>query len=295
MKCFDCPRMCGTDRALRTGACGEGEKMRISRISRHMYEEPPICGKGGSGTVFFCGCSLGCVFCQNKDISRGGSVGREYTPRELADEIFRLEEQGVCNINFVTPTHFSSELVKTLELVKPRLSIPVVYNTSGYERVETLCRLDGLVDIYLPDFKYASAEVARKYSHAEHYPTVAETALVQMYSQVGKYKYAEDGTLASGMIVRHLVLPSNRHDSIAVLDRLAEILPADGILLSLMSQYTPEFATDCEYSELHRRLTKFEYTSVLKVAQELGFEGFMQDFSSASREYTPEFITKISK
>ncbi len=290
MRCFDCPRMCGADRAAgEVGVCGEGASMRVARISKHMYEEPPICGERGSGTVFFCGCSLGCVFCQNRDISRGSDVGREYTPEQLAEQIFRLESEGVSNINLVTPTHFSSEVIKTLEIVKPRLGIPVVYNTSGYERVEILERLCGLVDIYLPDFKYASSEMAKKYSHAEDYPEVAVNAIREMYRQTGRYRYADNGTLASGVLVRHLVLPSNRRDSIAALQMLAENLPTDGILLSLMSQYTPDFALDCKYRELHRRLTSFEYQSVLDVASSLGFDGFMQGISSADRNYTPNF------
>ncbi len=290
MVCNDCPHMCGVDRESgELGCCGEGTQMRIARIALHPYEEPPISGKLGSGTVFFCGCPLGCVFCQNKAISRGESGGELYSPERLADKMLGLEQMGASNINLVTPTHFSSELIKTLELVRARLSVPIVYNTSGYERLETLRRFEGLVDIYLPDFKYMSSELAKCYSHAPDYPEVATAALCEMYRQTGKYKYSDDGTLMRGVVVRHLVLPSARLDSINVLRTLASLLPVDGILLSLMSQYTPEFALDCEYKSLHRTLTRFEYESVLAVATELGFDGFMQGYSSATSKFTPSF------
>lgn len=288
-ECFLCPRACGARRAEGAlGACGEGEEMRIARIALHPYEEPPISGKNGSGAVFFCGCPLHCVFCQNKAISRGGD-GRPYSSEELADELLRLEALGAANINLVTPTHFTDGIIKTLERVKPRLSVPVVYNTSGYESVRTLRELEGLVDVYMPDFKYASSELAEKYSHASDYPSVAEKALCEMYRQVGEYRIGEDGTLKRGLLVRHLVLPSHRADSIAVLRRIAELLPVGAILLSLMSQYTPDFALDCEYKELHRRVTRFEYEAVLAVAEELGFDGFRQSRTSAEKKYTPNF------
>lgn len=263
--------------------------MRISKIALHPYEEPPISGRSGSGAVFFCGCSLGCVFCQNRDISRGQTEGRIYTEAELAEEILRLQEAGAENINLVTATHFADRVAGTLELVRDRLNIPVVYNTSGYERVETLRRLEGLVDIYMPDFKYASAELAKRYSSAYDYPQVAAEALCEMYRQVGKYVYGDDGMLKRGVLVRHLVLPGARRDSMEVLARLSELLPVDGILLSLMRQYTPDFAYDAQLPELHRRITSFEYTSVLRVAERYGFEGFSQSAEAASREYTPSF------
>lgn len=290
VKCGLCPRKCGVDRESgEVGYCGQSSKMRVARIALHPYEEPPISGKNGSGTVFFCGCSLGCVYCQNRDISRDGEKGREYTPDELAAELLRLRNEGAENINLVTATHFANNVALTLELVKGELGIPVVYNTSGYENVETLRMLDGLVDIYLPDFKYSSAETAGAYSFAPDYPEVAERALMEMYRQVGACRFSESGMLTRGMIVRHLVLPSRRKDSIAALERLSRILPVKDILLSLMSQYTPDFAMDCEYRELHRRVTRFEYDSVVSAAQQLGFEGFIQDHSSARKDYTPNF------
>lgn len=288
--CELCPRLCRADRERgETGYCGQTAEIRICRAAPHFFEEPPISGENGSGTVFFAGCSLGCVYCQNKDISRASAQGRVVNPSELADIFLELEQSGVHNINLVTPTHFADGVRSALELCRHKLKIPVVYNTSGYERVETLRTLDGLVDIYLPDFKYASSDVARKYSHAPDYPEVAASALLEMFRQTGKYKYGGDRMLESGVVVRHLVLPSNRKESILALDTLSRLLPVKDILLSLMSQYTPEFALDTEFSELHRRLTTFEYNSVLSHALELGFDGFMQGRASASSIYTPSF------
>ncbi|MBQ8849578.1 MAG: radical SAM protein [Clostridia bacterium] len=289
-KCYLCPRMCGADRSAgERGVCSQGADIRVSRAALHQFEEPPISGSRGAGTVFFSGCSLRCVFCQNREISRGCDVGDEVSPRALADIFLRLEAEGAHNIDLVTPTHFADGVIAALEIARPRLSIPIVYNTSGYERVETLRRFEGLIDVYLPDFKYASGELAAKYSSARDYPEVASAALTEMHRQVGKYSYGEDGLLRRGLVVRHLVLPSHRQDSMAVLLRLSELLPVGDILLSLMSQYTPEFAFDSEYKELRRRVTSFEYGSVLEYAHSLGFEGFMQGRSSASAKYTPDF------
>lgn len=291
--CNICPRACGIDRTLEVGFCGEGDTLRVARIAPHYFEEPCISGTRGSGTVFFSGCSLKCVFCQNKDISRQRGLGREISDDGLYREILALQESGVHNINLVTPTHFLHKLVKLLERLKASgdLRIPVVYNSSGYERIESLRALDGLVDIYMPDFKYFSPELAEKYSSAPDYPRVAEAAICEMLRQVGKYRFydSEPDILKSGVIVRHLVLPSCRQDSIALLRRLAKLVPTGDILLSLMSQYTPDFALDCPHKELHRRVTSFEYSSVVRVAEELGFEGFIQQKESASKSYTPDF------
>ncbi len=265
------------------------KEMRIARIALHRFEEPPVSGEIGSGTVFFCGCSLGCVFCQNKNISRGEISGREYSPNELADAIKALEASGAANINLVTPTHFADRVIEALEAVKPSLSIPVLYNTSGYESVQTLRRFSGLVDIYMPDFKYMSRENAALYSFAPDYPDVACAALQEMYAQVGKCRYSEKGMLLRGMLVRHLVLPGCRKDSIEVLRTLTEILPKEDILVSIMSQYTPDFAMDCPHKNLHRRLTRFEYESVTDYAAKLGINGFVQELSSAKKDYTPDF------
>ena len=287
--CNICPRACGIDREHHQGFCASPERATVSRVSLHMWEEPSVSGDRGSGTVFFSGCNLRCVFCQNKAISRGDSDARLYDVDALAELFLSVEAMGAHNINLVTPTHFILPISKALDKIKPRLSIPVVYNSSGYELADSLKMLDGLVDVYLPDFKYASGELAKKYSSAPNYPEIARAALAQMYRQTGGVTFDEAGMITRGVIVRHLVLPSHRKDSIAVLDSLAELLPIKDIRLSLMSQYTPEFATDCEFRELHRRVTSFEYNSVLEHALSLGFEGYFQHRSSASASYTPDF------
>ena len=288
--CTLCPRTCRADRSAgAVGFCGEAEEMRIARAALHPFEEPCLSGTRGSGTVFFCGCSLRCVFCQNRAISRATATGRVVSEAELGEILLDLQEQGAHNVNFVTPTHFTDGIRRTLERVKDKLTVPVVWNSSGYERVETLRTLEGLVDIYLPDFKYYSATLAEQYSAAPDYREVASAALTEMFRQTGRYALGDDGLLLRGVLVRHLVLPSARKDSMAVLDHLSALLPTEEILLSLMSQYTPEFASDSPHRELHRRITAFEYDSALRHAAELGFEGFMQGKASASSVYTPKF------
>ena len=288
--CNACPRQCGARRidANSFGFCGVPREFVVSRVALHPWEEPPISGKNGSGTIFFAGCNLRCVFCQNRPISHGGK-GRVMTDAELEGAMLDLRDRGATNINLVTPTQYALSLAPLLERVKPKLGIPIVYNCGGYEKVETLEQLKGLVDIYLPDFKYASGEIAGKYSGAFDYPQVAEDALLEMLRQVGAPVYAADGTMQRGVIVRHLVLPGNRKDTAAVLTRLAERFGVKEYLLSLLWQYTPEFAMDTPYPELHRRVTTFEYKSAAELAETLGFEGFFQSKSSATAAYTPSF------
>ncbi len=291
-KCYLCPRLCGVDRAAGVvGFCGEKNEIRIARYSLHKWEEPPLVGENGSGTIFFSGCSMRCEFCQNRAISHTGSKGYTVSIDELADIMLKLQDMGAENINLVTPTHFADKIALALERTKNKLSIPVVYNSSGYERTETLHIFDGLVDIYLPDYKYFSDELAKKYSHAKNYSEYTEEALCEMFRQVGSMQFDERGIMKRGLIVRHLVLPSHRHDSIKVLCRIAEILPKEDILLSLMNQYTPDFAIEAKspHTELHRRVTTFEYNSVLEYAAELGFCGFSQERSSSSTAFTPDF------
>ncbi len=207
----------------------------------------------------------------------------------LCSLILKLQELGAHNINLVTPTHFADSVAFCLEQVRPKLNIPVVYNSSGYENISTLRMLDGLVDIYLPDLKYASPKIAADYSSAPDYPEVASAAIAEMFRQTGAARFEMDGIMKSGVIVRHLILPACRHDSIALLDNLSRLVPIKDIRLSLMSQYTPEFALECEFKNLHRKLTSFEYNSVLSRAIELGFEGYFQELSSSSQKYTPDF------
>ena len=290
-KCNACPRGCNVDRGSAVGFCGAGDRIAVSRIALHEWEEPSISGSRGSGTVFFAGCNLRCVFCQNRDISssrEGFTRARYYSPDALVDAMVRLEEAGAHNINLVTPTHYSRELADVLLRVRERVSIPIVYNSSGYESVESLRALSGLVDVYLPDLKYFSSELSAKYSAAPDYFEVASRALAEMYSQVGE-TVIEDGIMKRGMIVRHLVLPSCRKDSVALLERLANMLPVDKIKLSLMRQFTPEFVDGEKYPELCRKITTFEYNSVLDRAAELGFDGYIQSAESATSAYTPRF------
>ena len=292
--CNTCPRKCNIDRSTSLGYCTEKDDIRVARIAPHFFEEPPISGTRGSGTVFFSGCSLKCVFCQNSDISKHGGIGRKMSIDELFCAINTLREKGVHNINLVTPTHFALQLIPLLERIKSNndfKSIPIVYNSSGYENVNTLKALDGLIDIYMPDFKYFSSELSQKYSSASDYCEVATCALQEMLRQTGKYQYSKENEklLQSGIIVRHLVLPSCRHDSIAVLEHIAKNISTNDILLSLMSQYTPDFAKESPFKELHRKVTSFEYTSVAEKAIELGFNGFIQERSSACAKYTPDF------
>ena len=289
MKCQLCPRMCGAERDKgELGFCQSPALPRVARAALHFFEEPPISGTRGSGTVFFTGCSLGCVFCQNRAI-RSPETGREIDASALAEIFLSLAREGAHNINLVTPTHFADTVAAALELARPSLGIPVVYNCGGYERVETLRRFEGLVDIYLPDFKYVSPDLSRAYSAAPDYARHATAALSEMVRQVGAVSFAADGMLQRGVIVRHLVLPGARHDSMAVLDTVAATVPVSDIRLSLMSQYTPDFAPADAPAPLRRRVTKFEYESVLEHAISLGFEGYFQDRSSANAAYTPDF------
>ena len=290
--CNICPRECGIDRETAVGVCRSGAKPIISRVSRHMYEERSICGESGAGTVFFSGCNLGCVFCQNSIISQR-SVGREFDENELAELFLTVADSGVTTLDLVTPTHFTPTVAATLAKVKDKLTIPVVWNSSGYENIESLSLLRGLVDIYLPDFKYYSPDLAAKYSHAADYRERAEEALLYMYDMLGAAVEDGNGKMRSGIIVRHLVLPGHRKDSIDCLRRLAEIIPVSDIRLSLMRQYTPDFYTGDD-KDLRRRLTTFEYESVLREAVRLGFDGYMQSAESASAKYTPEFSDTFS-
>ena len=292
-KCYICPRNCGADRDIgELGACRAPADFLVSKIMLHGWEEPCISGIGGAGTIFFSGCNLHCVYCQNSAISCGG-IGEIFDGDRLEKEIFSLCEQGAECIEFVTPTHYTEGLVKLLEKIKPRLDVPTVWNSSGYEKVESVKMLDGLIDIYLPDFKYFDGEIAKKYSFAPDYREVATAALKEMSRQVGVPQFYGNGMLKKGLIVRHLVLPSHRGDSIEVLKLLEHEVGHENMLLSLMSQYTPDFYVeaykDGEYKNLCRRLTSFEYDSVSRLAQELGFDGYFQAHSSANKKYTPDF------
>ena len=299
--CNLCPRRCGVDRAAARGFCGAPDALRVSRVSRHKYEEPPISGTRGSGTVFFSGCSLGCLFCQNRELSRD-CIGEDISPERLAEIFLMLRDSGVHNVNLVTPTHLTDRVCEALALVRPQLGIPVVWNSSGYELPETLALTRGLVDIYMPDFKYVSPLLAQRFSAAPDYAEYAEKSLRFMYEMLGPVVTDADGLMRRGILVRHLVLPGCRSDSVDVLRRVAETVPVGDILLGLMSQYTPDFyvpepargLTEAQDRALRRRVTTFEYETVRAEALRLGFDGFMQSPHSATTEFTPHFTEKLT-
>lgn len=284
-RCRLCPRMCGAYRGRLRGAgyCGCGTQPVVSRAALHMWEEPVISGSRGSGTIFFSGCCLGCAFCQNAAIS-SELRGRAVSPQELAEIMRELERQGAHNISFVTGTHYAEAIIRALRLYRP--SVPTVWNSGGYERIETLRALSPYIDIWLPDYKFALPAVAEKYAHAPDYPETALRAIQFMCRCAGENRI-EEGVMKRGVIVRHLVLPGNLRNSVAALRRLSGELPR-GTLMSVMSQYTPAGRID-GFPELGRRLTAAEYEKILDVADVLGVEGFRQELSSAAEEYVPEF------
>lgn len=289
-KCLMCPRACAVDRDLgEVGFCGVSNEYVIGFAYLHPYEEPCLSGDNGSGTIFFSGCNLKCVFCQNNNISRS-PVGERYTEEALVNKMLELESMGAHNINLVTPTPYSLFLPKTLKKAREMgLKIPIVYNCSGYESLDSLRALDGLVDIYLPDFKYFDDELARSYSKAPGYSAIASEAIREMHRQVGKLALDDKGIATRGLLIRHLVLPGCREDSKKVLDLISEILPKQDITISLMRQYTPDFVEGDVPKNLRRRVTTFEYEDVLEYALSLGLDGFSQEKESASKNYTPIF------
>ena len=283
-----CPRKCGTDRTTGRGFCGAGNKAVVARASLHRWEEPCISYKNGAGTVFFSGCNLHCCFCQNNSISNK-LFGKEISDRELADIFLSLQDQGADNIDLVTPTHFVPNIINALDMVKHKLMIPVVYNCGGYELTETIERLKGYIDIYLPDIKFFSPEISAKYSHAADYFEIAAKAVLAMAVQTGALTYNDEGGLVRGTIIRHLVLPSHRHDSMKIMEWIANNDLRDKVLVSIMNQYIPfDFIPD-DFVELKRRVTKMEYNSTVDYAAGLGIKGFTQQKSAASEEYVPDF------
>lgn len=284
--CNLCPRKCDTDRSVSRGFCRVSDTLTAAKACLHFWEEPCIAGYGGAGTIFFSGCNLGCVYCQNADISRGGA-GKEITVSRLREIFDELIFQGADTIDLVTPTHYSDLIAEALRAEK--LPVPVVYNTGSYETVEALRNLDGLVDIYLPDYKYADAELAKKLSFAPDYPDVAFAAIKEMYRQTGDYVLDNEGMLQKGVMIRHLVLPGHISNTLDCIDRLTSVFDDTNVLFSLMSQYTPP-KTALPYPELNRRLTEDEYNEAVDYLYLCGIEnGFVQELSSAKEEYTPDF------
>ncbi len=283
-ECFLCPRRCGIDRSVKAGYCGCKDKIRISKYMLHFGEEPCISGKNGSGAVFFSGCNLKCAFCQNYPISHD-LKGEEISLSRLREIFFELKEKGAYNINLVTATHFADKIAEVLSVCKKELGIPVVYNCGGYENVETLKMLEGLVDIYLPDLKYYSSEMSGKYSCAADYFDFAFPALKEMLRQQPEAKF-HGNIMKKGVIVRHLVLPKGYHDSILLMEKLASLDTRP--LVSSLRQYTPCYDA-VRFKEINRKLTTFEYEKVTDRCAELGLEGFMQEKGCDNLDMTPDF------
>lgn len=280
MQCFQCPVKCGADRAERAGACGV-KGIKIAKYYLHPYEEPCISYKNGSGCIFFCGCSLKCVFCQNFELSRN-TRGKEISAEELAGIFKELEDMGADNINLVNPTHYLSDIERAVSIYRPK--IPVVYNTHGYENVEDLARADKIADIWLTDLKFLDPMLAKRYTSRENY---AEFALPAVKFMAKKPLKMQDGKMLSGCIVRHLILPMAAYDSVNVVRFLSTL--ENDVYFSLMSQYTPYGEIE-DFKELQRKITRREYSKVLAAVEECGLKNvFLQDFSSAEKEYIPDW------
>lgn len=290
--CTLCPRNCKADRnSGKTGFCGVDSTIYLARAALHMWEEPCISGKKGSGAVFFSGCGLRCCFCQNHDIAIG-SRGLPVTVERLSEIFLELKEKGAANINLVTGAHYVPQIVQALDMAREKgMDLPVVYNSSGYEKLETLKFLEGYVDVYLPDMKYMESELAQKFSHAADYPETAKAAIGEMVRQTGKCEFGEGGYIRKGTIVRHLILPGHTRNSVKVLKYLHETY-GDNIYISIMNQYTPVRTFD-SCKELNRKITKREYEKVLDAAVDMGIKnGFIQEGETASESFIPDFDYK---
>lgn len=287
-ECKLCPRECKVDRSKNTGYCKMPDRLIAARASLHMWEEPCISGDSGSGTVFFSGCNLRCVYCQNREIANDGK-GFEITTERLAEIFLEQQARGANNINLVTPTQFVPHIIGALDMVRGNeLKIPVIYNCGGYESVKTLKVLDGYVDIYLPDFKYMDSFTAKRYSNAADYPTVAEKAVAEMVRQTGVCVFNEDGILKKGTLVRHLVLPSYTENSKKVIEYLYSTY-GDKIYMSIMNQYTPLDGVK-DYPEINRQVTDKEYDDVLDFAVSIGVENaFIQEGGAVGESFIPIF------
>ena len=283
MKCFLCPRQCGVDREAKTGFCGLGEKMRIGRIAPHLWEEPPVSGTRGTGAVFFSGCTLRCVYCQNSEISHL-NTGRDFTPRELAESLKRLVDAGMQTVSFITGTPFVPQILSALELYRP--PVPLVWNSSGYETVETLRLLESVMDVYLPDLKHYTARMGRVCAGAPDYFAAASAAVREMCRQTGSPVYNGEGIMLRGTLIRHLILPSLTGESMKLLTWIRDELP-EGTPVSLMRQYIP--CNGVSVPGLTRRVTDEEYRRVRDHMLLLDLPGFLQEPDSADRDFIPVF------
>ncbi len=287
MKCYDCPVRCGADREKGVGACKAPEEFKIAHADLHFWEEPCISGKRGTGAVFFSGCNLNCVFCQNFKISGTGG-GKVVSEEELTDIILALVERGAQTVSFVTPSHYITPLAEFLAVLKPKLNgIPIVYNSGGYDSVEGLKKLDGLVDVYLPDYKYGDSELAKKYGARADYPLVAFAAVKEMISQQPNTVFDEDGVIRKGVIVRHLVLPGCIENTKLALDVIRDF--GRDVYVSLMAQYFP-VNKPIEFDNLRRRLTQEEYDQAIDYFFDIGLKnGFSQELTAADEGFVPDF------
>lgn len=286
MVCNLCPRKCNAirDELIGSGFCKCGEKMKVARIAPHYWEEPCISSDNGCGAVFFSGCTLKCVYCQNYEISSENN-GRYISFIELSEKLKELEQSGVHTIEFVSATQYVDKIIETLDIYKP--SVPIIYNTSGFESVETLRKLDGYIDVYLPDFKYSDDTLAKKLSNCENYSEIAINAIKEMLRQRPNLTFDDDGIIQKGVIIRHLVLPNHTKNSIGVLRLIKEHF-SDSVLLSLMGQYTP-YAKAFDYPDINRKITPREYDKVLDELIALDLDGFAQELESADKSYIPQW------
>lgn len=289
--CNLCPRNCNINREKEHGYCHANNKLKIARAALHYYEEPCISGTNGSGAIFFTYCNLKCIFCQNYEISTK-NIGKEISIEKLSDICLNLQNQGANNINLVTPTHYILLIKEALIKAKNKgLTIPIIYNTSGYEKVSSLKLLEGLIDIYIPDLKYKSEILGKKYSNAPDYFNITTKAIKEMYRQVGKPKFSKEGIMQKGLIVRHLAIPENEKDSKEILTYLYNTYK-NNIYISLMNQYTPIRKT--KYNELNRKLSKKEYYNLIDYAISLGIENcFVQEEGTQKKSFIPDFKNQV--
>lgn len=288
-KCQICPRDCLVNRSNgEIGLCGVDDQVKVARIALHYGEEPPISGKNGSGAIFFSGCNLKCIFCQNYSIS-SKNFGKNITIQQLADQMIRLQKEQAHNINLVTPTHYIPQIIEAIKMAKKKgLKIPIIYNSSGYEKIESLKLLSGLIDIYLPDLKYYDDLLAMKYSKAPNYFEIATQAIQEMYRQVGFPQFDQEGILKKGIIVRHLLLPECLEDSKKIIHYLYQTYQ-DKIFISVMNQYTPLEQVK-KIKELNHKVKKKDYDCLIHYAYDLNIQNaFIQDISSASKDFIPKF------
>ena len=292
-KCEICPHKCKIDRTKnQVGRCKSKDTVKVALASIHNFEEPCISGRNGSGTVFFSNCNMNCVFCQNYEISQQG-LGKEISIERLAEIFIEQQSRGADNINLVSPTSYAVQIIEAIKIAKNNgLKIPIIYNTNGYENIETLKLLEGYIDIYLPDLKYAENDLAKKYSKIENYFEIATSAIKEMYRQVGKNEYDENGIIKAGIIIRHLILPNHTENSKKVLKWISENMPKN-ITVSVMAQYFPTYKAK-EIKDINRKITKYEYQKIENYLYSLDLEnGYIQEMGNNEEIYVPKWEINV--